>query len=243
MARFFLQHAESERVTLTGDDAKHIARVLRMQPGEQIELVIGEQAYSAELLTVDAHGVVARIGEKLQDSESPLQIHLYQALPKSDKMDLIVQKATELGVREITPVLCERVIVKPKEAGVSQRVARWQRIAAEAAKQSRRRLVPTVHELLALPELEAAPDRLRLVAWEEAEQPLAELLQRTETKQVDILIGPEGGLTSAEVAALGRLGFQSVSLGPRILRTETAPLALVSILQYQLGDMGGSGRA
>ncbi len=243
MARFFLQHAEARQVTLTGDDAKHIARVLRMQPGELIELVIGEQAYLAELLLVDVSGVVARIGEQLQDSESPLQIHLYQALPKSDKMDLIVQKATELGVREITPILSERVIVKPKEAAASQRITRWQRIAAEAAKQSRRRLVPTVHDLLALAELPTAPGRLRLVAWEEAERPLAELLQCTETKQVDILIGPEGGLTSAEVAVLGRLGFQSVSLGPRILRTETAPLALVSILQYQLGDVGGRGRA
>lgn len=243
MARFFLQHAECEQVTLTGDDAKHIARVLRMHPGEQIELVIGEQAYTATLLAVDVQGVVARLGEQLRDSESPLQIHLYQALPKSDRMDLIVQKATELGVHAITPVLSERVIVKPKESGGAQRIVRWQRIAAEAAKQSRRRLVPTVHELQALADLPPALNQLRLVAWEEAERPLRELLRETQATAVDILVGPEGGLTAAEVAALEQLGFHSVSLGPRILRTETAPLALVSILQYELGDVGGEGRA
>lgn len=240
MARFFLQQgAPADQVTLTGDDARHIARALRMRAGEQIELVLGRQAYAARLLSVDVDKVVAEIGECLEDSESPLQIHLYQALPKGDKMDLIVQKATELGVHEITPVLSERVVVKPREMVGAQRLARWQRIAAEAAKQSRRNLIPTLCEPLALADLPMAAGRLRLVAWEDAVRPLAALLSEQSSRSVDLLIGPEGGLTGDEVAVLSCLGFQSVSLGPRILRTETAPLVMISILQYQLGDIGG----
>lgn len=243
MARFFLESTAGLDgvAAIGGDDAKHIARVLRMQPGEQIELVALGRVYAAELLTVSPTSVTARLGAPLgQHGESGLEIHLYQALPKSDKMDLIVQKATELGVREITPVISSRVVVKLHDLSGGQKVERWQRIAAEAAKQSRRTLIPVVHSPLPLADVPPGPDRLRLVAWEQSSRPLQALLRNHPAQAVDIVVGPEGGLTADEVVSLSRQGFHSITLGPRILRTETAPLALLAVLQYELGDWGGN---
>lgn len=242
MARFFLDHdGGGELISIGGDDARHIARVLRMQPGERVELVLNGQLHAGELISVHPDQVQVLRGPVLpEDSESPLEIHLYQALPKGDKLDLIVQKATELGVSSITPVLTERVVVKLKDLSSGHKLERWQRIAAEAAKQSRRIRIPTIQPPLTLANLPIVRDRLRLVAWEESERPLAGLLQsQPPTRAVDALIGPEGGLTAAEIRLLNEHGFHSISLGPRILRTETAPLALLAILQYQLGDLGG----
>jgi 16S rRNA (uracil1498-N3)-methyltransferase len=242
MARFFLDQklGQGQAVSIVGDDAKHIARVLRMREGESLELVAHGEVFAAELLSVSSDGVTARCTARLDaHSESPLLIHLYQALPKSDKMDLIIQKCTELGVSEITPVISSRVVVKLKDLSGGPKVERWQRIAAEAAKQCRRTKIPTVHPPLPIERIAAAAERLRLVAWEASDRPLYEQLASAQQRTADILIGPEGGLTKEEVDGLLRLGFCSVSLGPRILRTETAPLALLTILQYQLGDLGG----
>ncbi|MGI6358097.1 MAG: 16S rRNA (uracil(1498)-N(3))-methyltransferase [Bacillota bacterium] len=240
MARFFLPGvAVSNEVTIVADDAKHIARSLRMQPGETIEVVIAGQAYQAELQTVSAEVVTATLAQRLSDSESPLEIYLYQALPKGDKMELIIQKATELGVKEVIPLLSARVVVKWRHSAGEQRLQRWQRIAEEAAKQSRRSTIPTIRQPLPLRELPPDSGRLRLVAWEEAKQPLADLLTQHQPQAVEVVVGPEGGLDWDEAEFLAGIGFQSVSLGPRILRTETAPLALLSVLQYQWGDLGG----
>ncbi len=240
MARFFLPGvAVSAEVTISAEDARHIARALRMRPGELIEVVLAGQAYQAELLAVSAETVTARLGRQLPDSESPLEIYLYQALPKGDKMELIVQKATELGVKEVVPLLSDRVVVKWKDSSGGQRLRRWQRIAEEAAKQSRRLVVPTIRKPMSLEQLPVRTDRLRLVAWELSAQPLADLLAERQPSAVDLVVGPEGGLSEDEVEHLGELGFHGVSLGPRILRTETAALVLLAVLQYRWGDLGG----
>lgn len=245
MARFFLDLdslPSSRSVTIVGDDAAHIAKALRLQVGDQIEVVIAGQAYIAQLVEVAPTFALAQVGEPMvTDSESYLALHLYQALPKGDKLDLVIQKATELGVTSITPVLTERVVVKLKPDAVAKKLPRWQRIALEAAKQSRRQLVPTINPPVSLWELAAVPEQqLALVAWEEADAPLRPLLQATRSETVHVLIGPEGGLTNAEVDFLSLKGWQSITLGPRILRTETAPLVLLAVLQYELGDLGGS---
>lgn len=245
MARFFLALEElpaDKCIAIEGDDAAHMAKVLRLQSGVEIEIVIAGQAYSAQLTKVTPTLVLADVGEPvLTSSESCLSLHLYQALPKGDKLDLVIQKATELGVTSITPVLTERVVVKLKPDAVAKKLLRWQRIALEAAKQSRREFVPTINPPVALQELPSVPEQhLAIVAWEEESAALRPLLQAPHCQAVHVFIGPEGGLTSNEVNFLLNQGWQSVALGPRILRTETAPLALLAIIQYELGDLGGS---
>lgn len=245
MARFFLNLEEipaNRSITIEGDDAAHMSKVLRLQSGVEIEVVIAGQAYSAQLTKVTPTLVLADVGEPvLTSSESCLSLHLYQALPKGDKLDLVIQKATELGVTSITPVLTQRVVVKLKPSAAEKRMLRWQRIALEAAKQSRREFVPTINPPVLLQELPSVPEQqLALVAWEEESAALRPLLQATNHKAIHVFVGPEGGLTSDEVDFLLRQGWQSVGLGPRILRTETAPLALLAVIQYELGDLGGS---
>jgi 16S rRNA (uracil1498-N3)-methyltransferase len=245
MARFFLDLEGlplDKSIAITSDDAAHIAKALRLQPGEQIEVVIAGQAYSAQLTQIAPDLVLADVGEQLAiSSESGVAVHLYQGLPKGDKLDLVIQKATELGVTTITPVLTERVVVKLKPDAVAKKLQRWQRIALEAAKQSRRLLVPQVYaptNLRNLPML--AKRELALVAWEEETTDLKPLLQTSAYDAVHVFVGPEGGLASSEVEFLLERGWLSVALGPRILRTETAPIALMAVIQYELGDLGGS---
>ncbi|NLW17406.1 MAG: 16S rRNA (uracil(1498)-N(3))-methyltransferase [Firmicutes bacterium] len=245
MARFFLdlEGIPPHRcVTFNEDDAVHIARVLRLKPGEQVEVVLAGRVYLAQLTTVQPGLVQAEVGEPLDtNSESGLALHLFQGLPKGDKLDLVIQKATELGVTSITPVLTERVVVKLKSNSVAKKVQRWQRIALEAAKLSKRQMVPQVNQPISLQQLPKIPQhQLALVAWEEERAGLRPLLQNSNYQSVSVLVGPEGGLASGEIDFLLSQGWQSVSLGPRILRTETAPLALLAIIQYELGDLGGS---
>lgn len=245
MARFFLNLEElpaDRSITIEGDDAAHMAKALRLQSGVEIEVVIAGQAYSAQLTKVTPTLVLAEVGEPvLTSSESFLSLHLYQALPKGDKLDLVIQKATELGVTSITPIITQRVVVKLKPSAADKRMLRWQRIALEAAKQSRREFVPTINPPVLLQELPSVPEQqLALVAWEEESAGLKPLLQATDYKAIHVFVGPEGGLTSDEVDFLLSQGWRSVGLGPRILRTETAPLALLAVIQYELGDLGGS---
>ncbi len=245
MARFFLELRDlpaDRRITITGDDASHISRVLRLKPGAEIEVVVAEQAYRARLTTVASDCVEAHVGEVLNvSSESGLKLHLFQGLPKGDKLELVIQKATELGVSSITPVITERVVVKLKADVMAKRLTRWQRIALEAAKQSRRQAVPAINPPVPLLQLPMVPaGHLALVAWEEERAGLRPLLQGKGYQEISVFVGPEGGLAGDEVSFLLRQGWQSVGLGPRILRTETAPLALLAIIQYELGDLGGS---
>ncbi|NLY53704.1 MAG: 16S rRNA (uracil(1498)-N(3))-methyltransferase [Firmicutes bacterium] len=242
MSRFFLEQALLGRhAVIEGDDAAHIAKVLRLKPGASIEVVAAGRVYLATLTEVSPNRVTAEVGDVLANSgESDLPIHLYQSLPKGDKLELVIQKATELGVESITPVVTERVVVKLKPDSLAKRLARWQRIALEAAKQSRRGKIPTIGLPISLGELPPVPQsHLALVAWEEDSAPLRVALSGQDVAAVHLLVGPEGGLTPREVDWLRERGWRSISLGPRILRTETAPLALLAIVQYELGDLGG----
>lgn len=245
MARFFLdleQLPVDESIAITNDDAAHIAKVLRLRVGEQVEVVVAGRAYSAQLTQVTPDLVLADVGDPLaSSSESRLTVHLYQGLPKGDKLDLVIQKATELGVTTITPVLTQRVVVKLKPEAVAKKLQRWQRIALEAAKQSRRLQVPQIHVPIDFKDLpQPTEQELALVAWEEETTAIKPLLQAASYAAVHIFVGPEGGLTSLEVDFLLERGWHSVALGPRILRTETAPMALLAVVQYELGDLGGS---
>lgn len=231
------------------DEVHHALKVLRLTAGDRIELTDQNGCeFIAEIKATEfgqdqESYIEVTCLEKVEiDRESPVQVTLYQGLPKQDKLEMIIQKAVELGAVRIVPVECERSVARIKDAkDAAKKTERWQRIAHEAAKQSKRAITPVVEVPVQLKAIEAQlePESLKLLAYEGAAlEPLSSQLSRSCDK-VSIVIGPEGGLTEKEVARLEMLGFKTIGLGPRILRTETAGLALISIIQYALGDMGG----
>lgn len=246
MRRFIVppQLLDANPVVLEGELYRHISRVLRLGPGDSLILCDGRgKEYSAVIRTADSRSVTVEITgiNDLSTSRATPVITLIQGLPKGDKFDLIVQKATELGVADIIAFHASRSIVRISPAQAGQRVARWHKIATEAARQSERTDIPNI--ILA----ENLEDALRmgnrsvnLMLWErEKDRRLHEVLDGSPPPAgVGMLVGPEGGFTEDEVSIAGGNGFMPVSLGQRILRTETAGLAMMAILQYQWGDMG-----
>lgn len=231
------------------EEVHHALRVLRLTEGDRIELTDADgREFIAQIKAAhagqdqDSFMDVVCLEKVEITRESPVQITLFQGLPKQDKLELIIQKAVELGAVRIVPVECDRSVAKIKDAkDAAKKTERWQRIAHEAAKQSKRAVTPVVAEPIKLKAVEAelAPESLKLLAYEGAAlEPLSAQLSGPFSK-VAIVIGPEGGLTEKEVGYFEGLGFKTIGLGPRILRTETAGLALISIIQYALGDMGG----
>ncbi len=247
MARFFINENQitGEDAYIEGSDVKHITRVLRMGPGDGLVLVDEKGCeYDSQIETVEPGRVMCHISAKhVINREPPLELVLCQGLPKGDKMELIIQKAVELGVTKIIPVTCERSVVHLNGDKAGKKVDRWQRVAAEAAKQCRRNKIPEVAPLADLPAtLKLLPQNcFGIIPWEEeATQGLKETLTRyNKNGQIWIYIGPEGGFSDREIDQAKEFGIQPVSLGPRILRTETAGLAVISMVLYECGDLGG----
>jgi len=202
--------------------------------------------FPAEIVSVGRHGVRVVIGDGVRvNRESPLSLHLGVGLSQPRIMDLLVQKATELGVAEITPMETERSQGWLAKKGGKERQVRWERIAQEAARQCGRNRIPRVTQVAQFSQVvrqEVSPAAVRLIFWEEeARRGLKEVMTaRGPVSEVHLLIGPEGGFSSAEATAALTAGFHIVSLGPRILRAETAAIAVVSLLQYEMGDLGGT---
>ncbi|ORJ61272.1 16S rRNA (uracil(1498)-N(3))-methyltransferase [Geothermobacter hydrogeniphilus] len=236
MRRFFIdpQLLTEEQIRLPEEILRHL-RVLRLQPGMEIELLDGAGlSCSCELLELDRRRGLARVKKRHRVSENTLPLTLLQGLPKGDKFDLVLQKGTELGISRFVPTLCERC-----QPSGRPRLPRWQRIIREAARQSGRMLLPELAEPLPLGDaLNRCRSELRLVPWEQDTTPLQAVLPSTAPRDAAILIGPEGGLSAAEVEMAQQQGFIPVSLGSRILRTETAGFAVAGILQYLYGDLG-----
>ncbi|NPV26859.1 MAG: 16S rRNA (uracil(1498)-N(3))-methyltransferase [Firmicutes bacterium] len=233
-------------VRISGDELNHLTRVLRLGPGDEVEVFDGVgNAYLVKLTHLSAQEAAGQIIRLLdRKTEPPIQVVLVQGLPKGDKMDLIVQKCTELGVTRILPVETERVVVRLTPEKGRERQRRWQRIALEAAKQCRRDRVPVIEPITTWAQaLQNLPDSVwGLLPWEEERRcGLKSLLRQTglTPKLVYVFIGPEGGLSSSEIEAAISAGVICVSLGPRILRTETAGLAALTMILYELGDLGG----
>lgn len=245
MYHFFVTPAQitEEYATITGQDVNHIRNVLRMRPGEQVGIRDGiSRNYVCELEEIGAEEIRARILSVDEDnSELPARLYLFQGLPKSDKMELIIQKAVELGAYEIIPVATRRAVVKLDEKKEASKVKRWNTIAESAAKQSGRMLVPQVTRVMTLREAYAyaAAFDINLIPYE-----LAEGMRDTKAvigrirpgMQVGIFIGPEGGFDVEEVEAAVEAGIHPITLGRRILRTETAGLTALSVLMFQLED-------
>ena len=231
-------------ITLAGDEGKYLCRVLRLSEGDSVTLCTGggleyecgikELAGKTATVSIDS---VCRV-----DRESPLGITLCQALPKGKKMDLILQKGTELGVRSFVPLISSRSVSRPE--GGSEKSSRWSKIVLEAARQCGRNFIPPVEKPASLDEVlsgyagDSDDSVLKLIPWEGEEALGIKSLAHEDVREVVILIGPEGGFSEEEVARAGQAGFKPVTLGRRLLRTETAGLATVSILQYLWGDMG-----
>lgn len=228
---------------ITGQDVNHIRNVLRMKQGEQVAVRDGiSRNYICELETIGAEEIRARILSSEEDSsELPARLCLFQGLPKSDKMELIIQKAVELGAYEIIPVATRRAVVKLDKKKEEAKVKRWSAIAESAAKQSGRMRIPQVKGVMSLSEAFAYAGNfdLNLIPYELAEgmaQTREVLSQVRPGMQVGIFIGPEGGFDVEEVEAAVAAGIHPITLGRRILRTETAGLTALSILMFQLEE-------
>jgi 16S rRNA (uracil1498-N3)-methyltransferase len=244
MPRFFIEPPppHERRLTLVGPDVHHIRTVLRLVPGDAVMLASSTgREYRAVIRKTTTRAVEVEIVEELPLRPSRrLEVSLAQALPRSAKMELIVQKATELGVSSIHPFTSSRTVPRPDEGRRRRRRERWHRIAVEAGKQCRRLLLPQVHDIVPFEEVlrAPAPAARKIVLWEEAPAAWDSVFSGADhTTPFFVLVGPEGGLSAEEVEECRRAGFIPAGLGPRILRTETASLCILAILQYQLGDM------
>lgn len=243
MQRYFIEGKvpENRIITITGDDAKHIAKVMRQSIGDQFIAVIEETAFLATIQAAD-FDIEAKVGSAIEaEVEMPKRVAIACGLPKGDKLDLIVQKATELGVYEIIPFAAERSIVKWDSGKSEKKRSRLGKIAKEAAEQAHRTHIPDVHNVHSFKQLLAiaASFDAVIVAYEEearegARTRFAETLKSLYDKSSFLLLfGPEGGISENEVAALKQNGAIFTSLGPRILRTETAPLYALAAMSYE----------
>ena len=245
MHRFFVDYKVSSDQIVIDDknDVNHIKRALRVTIGEKLEICdVESDEYIVEVKSLDDVIICDVIEKSTVDRESPIQIDLYQGLAKGSKMETIIQKSVELGIHTIYPLNTKRAIVKLDDKGEKKKVERWQKIADEAAKQSKRSHLPLVEKVLSIKNFSSVSKQydLILVAYElESSRTLKQLLSN-DYKRIAVVIGPEGGFEVDEVDAMVKLGAHSISLGPRILRTETAGSTLVSILQYELGDISKS---
>ncbi|NLG85364.1 MAG: 16S rRNA (uracil(1498)-N(3))-methyltransferase [Firmicutes bacterium] len=234
------------RLFVTGADAHHLLRVLRLGPGDRFIALDGRgNEYRARILLVHHGGLEAEIEEEgLRRSEPRLRLTLGQALPKGEKMEEVIRKGTELGMAAFWPVLTERCVAVPPSERREDRLARWRRIATEAARQSGRAVIPSVAPIRTWAEILAEFPRFDLVLlpWEgDGTVALKEVLRGKESPvEVLALIGPEGGFSSSEVARAVAAGAKTLSLGPRILRTETAGLVLGAAVFYHYDEMGGT---
>ncbi len=239
MSRFFVAPFTGDIAVLTGQEAHHIARVLRMRVGEDLMLCDGHGTdYACRILSVSEGEVQAQVLYRAPtESEPTAAVTLYQGLPKSEKMDLIVQKCVEIGITRIVPVSMARSIVRLNAAEGAKKQARWQKIAASAAEQSGRGIVPEVAEPITFKQLLAAVQQENTVTfYEGGGRPLPELVD-TQTQQVSLVIGPEGGFEVEEIERLKEVGAQIATLGKRILRCETAPLVALSVVMQLTGNM------
>lgn len=224
---------------LPAQAADHVTKVLRLRPGALLTVFDGRGGeYDAELLAAGRGTAEVRVGaHRAVECESPLQVTLLQALARGEKMDWIVQKATELGASAIVPLATERSVVQLEGGRAERRAAHWQAVAIAACEQSGRNRVPRIDPPLPLTEACAPRPARRWMLVPGAERPLAAAVAGAGSTSIELLVGPEGGLTDAELALASRSGFEAVALGPRVLRTETAGVAALAVLQALAGDL------
>ena len=245
MPRFYVPNPSIENgmLKIEGEEVKHIRKVLRLRAGDPIIIFNGlGKEYEGVILEEKPSSVLVQIqNTSSPQKDSPLEVTLAQSLLKGEKMDFLIQKATELGVKEIIPFLSSRSVPLLDRMRRPERHRRWKRIAVEASKQCGRGVIPVVESLKDYSEMLqiASPDGLRLILWEKEGTKVKEVLKKAEEKpKIFFVVGPEGGFSHEEIHQAAEVGFIPVHLGKRVLRAETASLCFLSILQYERGDIG-----
>ena len=245
MPKFFITNNQikNNKIYLIGDDVKHIANVLRKQVGCKINICNMETSdnFLCEIEEINKDSIKCKIIETIKsEAESDIDITIFQGIPKAEKMELIIQKCTELGVKHFIPVQMERCVVKLDDRTQKKKLERWQKIAETAAKQSGRDIVPTVENSINLAKLCNIIQKydIVLLAYEnEKENKLKDELKNIKNKKdlkIGIIIGPEGGIEKQEIEKMQLAGAKVITLGKRILRTETVGISITSIIMYEL---------
>ncbi len=243
MQRYFINESfDNDLAIISGDDAHHISKVMRMHAGDEVIVVHNGEASICEIVQLTDEGVqVHKTPRTIQSTELPINVTIACGLPKGDKLDLIVQKSTELGMYQLIPFEAERSIVKWDQKKGKKKQERWQKIAKEAAEQSHRTHIPTIEEPISFKKLLQEVENYDVVfladeedAKQEVRTRFAEQLKKVyDYKSMLVIFGPEGGIDRSEAQALKQVGCQCISLGPRILRAETAPLYVLSAISYE----------
>lgn len=249
MPKFFVtnQNIENNQITVIGNDVNHIKNVLRKKQGDLITICNRDisKDYSCEIIKLEENKILCKIVEELEsNAEANIELSIWQGLPKADKMELVIQKAVELGCYDITPIEMKRCVVKLNDKDKKKKQERWQKIAEVAAKQSGRNRIPKINDCISVKNICNLCQEydIVLVAYEKEEENKLryelEKLKLTDNSKRDwkiaILIGPEGGIDGTEIEDLKKNGAKIVTLGNRILRTETVALNLLSIIMYEL---------
>ena len=227
---------------ITGQDAKHIAKVLRMRPKDKLLFTNGRGIdFNSIITSISPEKVQLEIMESNKSKfESPVQITLFQGMLKDKKMDTLVRHLTELGISEWTPLYCERAIPKPDTKKLDARIKRWEKITKEALKQCNRSILPIINKPVTFSDMikHTSSSDLKIAFWENAIVPINKLSRNKENiKNICILIGPEGGFSKEEAELAKDAEFSICSLGPRILRAETASITACSLIQHYFGDI------
>lgn len=249
MPKFFIENKNitNNIITIQGKDVNHIKNVLRKKSGDQLEICnkTTQQDYICEIDKLEEEKITCKILKKTENNaESKIKVTIYQGLPKSDKMELVIQKSVELGVYEIAPVEMKRCVVKLNEKDKNKKLERWQKISEVASKQSGRSIIPKINPVIKISEIceKCSQYDKFIVAYEnEEETTLKQELKDIKNEQdkeikIGVLIGPEGGIDNTEIEYLQKNGAKIITLGNRILRTETVALNILSIIMYELDN-------
>lgn len=251
MPKFFVksEQIKDNEIQIINEDVNHIANVLRYKVEDKLNIcnIDNGKNYESEITEINKALVNCKIIKEIEsNAESNIHINILQGLPKADKMELIIQKSTELGVKEITPVNMERCIVKINGKDEAKKIDRWQKIAEVAAKQSGRDIIPKVNNIINLKQIEKIVKDydLVLVAYEKEEKntlkhellKLKKEINNKDNVKIAVVIGPEGGISEEEISFLENLNTKIITLGKRILRTETVALTMSSIILYELSE-------
>lgn len=249
MYKFFIKEnqIQDNKIQIKGEDVNHIKNVLRLQKNDQIQVCNSDtaQSYLTNIIEINKEDIMVEIlKECMNTTESTISLHVFQGLPKQEKMEQIIQKATEIGVSDITPVKMERCVVKLDEKTALKKIERWQKIAEGAAKQSKRDKIPKIYPCVTLKNIYEKLEKydIVIVAYEEETnvniKQVLKAIPKEKVKDIAILVGPEGGIAKEEIEILKTISnTKIVTLGKRILRTETAPLVLASVIMYEFDEM------
>ena len=239
MQKLFIDYTPENEVVLDGEQARHIAKSLRMRVGDMLTVTDGAgEDFGCIIEEITAETVRLKVCyQQATDSEATCSVTVYQGVPKGSKLEDVIQKCTELGAVRIVPVLTNRCVSRPDEKSAKKKNARYRKIALEAAQQSGRGIVPEISEMLSLKEAVKEDDsELKIVFYEGGGEPLRDII-KADTKSVSFYIGPEGGFDISEVELIKEAGAVQATLGKRILRTQTAPVAALSAIMLLTGNL------